>query len=101
VHGEPLRFVSCSQGVQRITRHFWRTGDLGQKPAVRPAKPQLAIGLSIDLVALLVHGAMMRATEHSEIRERRRASLSPVTNVMALAEADPAAWEATAAISVM
>jgi len=57
--------------------------------------------LSIELVALLVDGAVVAATEHGEIRERGGASLRPMTDVMPLAEADPAAREAAAAVSVM
>jgi len=55
-------------------------------PAVRATESQLAVGLSLDLVALLVDGAMMTTTEQGEIRERRGASVSPVADVMTLAE---------------
>ena len=75
--------------------------DLGQKPAVRAAEPKLSVRLSVELVALLVNGAVVPATEQGEIRERGGASLGPVTDVMALSEADPAAGEAAAAVSVM
>jgi len=47
---------------------------------------QLAVGPSLDLIALFVDGAMMPTTEHREIRERRGASVSPVADVMTLAE---------------
>jgi hypothetical protein len=59
---------------------------LGQRPAVWLTKSQLAAGLSLDLVALLVDGAMMTTTEEGEIRERGGASVSPVADVMTLAE---------------
>jgi len=48
-----------------------------------------------------VDGAVVPATEQSEIRGRGGAALRPVTDVMPLAEADPAAREAAAAVSVM
>ena len=44
---------------------------------------------------------MMPTTEHREIRERRGASVSPVADVMTLAEPSPAAWEAAAAIAML
>jgi hypothetical protein len=64
-------------------------------------EPKLAIGLSLELVALLVNGAVVPATEHGEIRERGGAALGPVTDVMALADSHPAARETAAAVSVM
>jgi hypothetical protein len=30
-------------------------------------KPQLAAGITLDLIALLVHGSVMAATQHREI----------------------------------
>ena len=55
--------------------------------AVRPLKSELAVGLSVHLVPLLVIRAVVPATEQGEIRERRRAAVCPVTDVMALTEA--------------
>ena len=75
--------------------------DLGQDLAVRAAESKLAIRLSIELVSLLMDGAMVAAAEQSEIRERGGAAVGPVTDVMALAEADAAAREAAAAVSVV
>ncbi len=75
--------------------------DLGQKPAVRAAEPKLSVRLSVELVALLVNGAVVPATEQGEIRERGGAPLCPVTDVMSLAEANPAPRKAAAAISMV
>ena len=83
---EPIPIVSRSQELHCIARYFRRTRDLGQKSAIRATEPKLAGGLSIDLVALLVNGAVVPPTEQGEIRERGRAPLSPVTDVMALSE---------------
>ena len=93
--------MSRSQDLHCIARYFRSTRHLGQKPAVWAAEPELAIGLSIDLEALFVNGAMVPAAEQGEIRERSRAPLCPVTNVMPLAEAPSAAREAAAAVSVV
>jgi hypothetical protein len=101
VQDQPLRIVSCSQAFHWIAEHFSGTRHLGQKPAVQATEPQLAVGPSIELVAFLVNGAVVSPTEQGEIRERGGASLSPVMDVMALAESHPAARKAAAAISVM
>ena len=101
MQNSPLRSVPRSQDFHGITGHVTRRRDLGQKLAVRTAEPQLAVGLSIDVEALLVNGAVVPATEQGEIRERSRAPLCPVTNVMALTEPEAAARETAAAVSVM
>jgi len=101
VQDKPLPIVSRSQDFHRIARYFRRTRDLAQKPAVRATEPQLAVGPSIELVAFLVNGAVVPATEQGEIRKRGGPSLGPVTDVMALAESHPAAREAAAAVSVV
>ena len=98
---KPFLIVLRSEGSHGIAGHPGRIRDLRQKPAVRPVEPKLAVGLSIDLIALLVDGAMVPPTEQSQIRERGRASPGPVTDVMALREPSPAAREATTAVSVI
>ena len=57
--------------------------------------------MSIDLITFLVHRAVMPATEHREVRERGRAALRPMAEMMPLAEADAAAREATALVPVV
>jgi len=98
---EPLRIVPRSQNLDRIAAQLRRTRNVGQRPAVRAPEPQLAVRLSVEVVALLVDSAVVPATEHSEIRERRGAPLCPVTDVMALAEPHATAREAAAAVSVV
>jgi len=101
VQDKPFRIVPRSQDSSGIAGHLRSTRDLRQKLAVRAAEAKLAVGLSIELVALLVNGAMVAATEQGQIRERGWAALRPVTDVMTLHEAAPAAREATAAVSVV
>jgi hypothetical protein len=48
-----------------------------------------------------VDGAVMLATQHREVRQSRRASVSPVADVMTLAEPQPTAREAASAIAMM
>jgi hypothetical protein len=50
------------------------------------------------VIALLVDGAVMPAAQQREVRQRRRAPMGPVMEVMPLAEADAAAGEAATPI---
>src|SRR5205814_6650634 len=63
----------------------WDGGTEARRPAVDQARSPL------------VDRAVVPATEHTEIRQRGGTALRPVTNVMALSEADPTAREAAAA----
>ena len=101
LYHKAFRVVTREQDFHGIAGHFRSSRDLRQQAAVRTAEPKVAIGLPIDLVPLLVNGAMVTTTEHGEVRERRRAALRPVTDVMSLAEADSAARKATTAVSVV
>jgi len=96
VEAEPLRVVPRPEGPHRIGGHRRRRRCLGQGPAVRPPKAEGAVGLSIDLVALLVDRAVVPAAEQGEVRERGRAALCPVADVMPLPDGEPAAREAAA-----
>jgi len=101
VQVKPVRFIPRSEDLHRIAAHLRRMRDLGQDLAVGAAETKLAIRLSIELVSLLMDGAMVAAAEQSEIRERGGVSLRPVTDVMSLAEPDPAAREAATVVSVV
>src|SRR5881296_2330386 len=101
VQVDPVCLVARTQRVHRIARYRGRRRDLGQDLTVRATEAKLAIRLSIELIAFFVNGAVMRATEQGEIRERGGASIGPVTDVMALAEANPAAREAAAAVAMV
>jgi hypothetical protein len=101
VEVQPLRVVPGSERLGRIRRHRRRRRNLEQGPAVGSPEPARAIGLSIDLVALLVDRAMVSSAEQREVRERSRAPLRPMADVMPLAEREPAAREAATAVSVM
>ena len=98
---KPHRIVPRSKNVHGIGRHFRRRRHLGQELTVRAAEPERAVDLTIELVALLVDGAVVPATEQSEIRERGGAALSPVTDVMALTDPDAAARKAAAAVAMV
>ena len=60
VHAEPLRVVLRPERLDRIRGHCRRGRDVGEQLAVRSPELQRAVGLSIDLIALLVHGAVCR-----------------------------------------
>jgi hypothetical protein len=83
---ESVPDVRGAQSLKRIGRHHRGRWDVGQHSPVRLPELQRAVGLSGDLIALFVHGAVMPATEQREIRERRRAPGRPMTEVMPLAE---------------
>ena len=101
MEAEPLRVVLRPEGPHRIGGHRGRRRHLGQGPAVRPPEPERAVGLPIDLVALLVNRAVVPATEQGEVRERGRAALRPVAEMMPLAEREPAAREAAGPVPVV
>jgi hypothetical protein len=98
---EPLRLVLCQEDLYRIGRHRVRWRHLGQRAAIWTAKLQLAVGPAFDLTAFLVDGTVVAATQQREVGQRRGSALGPVSDVMALAEADPAAWEAAAPVSIL
>ena len=98
---EILSTILRSQDVDRVGRCRQRARYFGQEPPIRTAEPQLTVVVAVDLVTLLVNGTMMPSTQHGQIRERSRAILGPVADVMALSESNPAARETTAPISVV
>ena len=67
VEAEPLRVVPRPEGLAGISGHRDRRRDIGQDPAVRSPERERAVGLSIDLVALLMDRAVVPATEESEV----------------------------------
>jgi hypothetical protein len=101
VEVESLCVVLRAERLDRIGGHRGRRRNVGDEPAIRAPELQCAVGLSIDLIALLVHRAVVPVTEQGEVRERGRVPVRPMADVMALAERDPAAREATALVAVM
>jgi hypothetical protein len=98
---EPLRVVPRSEDADGVGGDGSGRRDGGQEPAVRSPEAQLSVGLSTHLVALLVNGAVVAATEQCEIRQGGRASVRPVAEVMPLAERQPASWETAASVAVV
>jgi hypothetical protein len=72
-----------------------------QNSTVRTAEAKLAVRLAIDSIAFLVNRPMMPATQEGQVRKDSWASLSPVTNVMALSEPHVAPGKPTTTVSVM
>jgi len=101
VQVDPVCLVLCAQRVHGIARYRGRRRDLRQDLTVRATEAKLAIGLSSELIAFFVNGAVMPATEQGEIRKRGGSAIGPVTDVMTLAEANPAAREATGAVAMV
>jgi len=98
---ESQRVVLRPELLHRIGGHRGRRRDFGQGPAVRPHEPERAVGLPIDLVALLVDRAVVSATEQCQVRQRGRPPLRPVAKVMPLAEGKPAAREPAGPVPVV
>ena len=60
---EPLLRVLRPECRDRIGRHSSRSGHLRQRPTVWSPELERAVGPRDDLVAILVHRAVMAATE--------------------------------------
>src|SRR3989442_3889050 len=96
VQDDSVLLVARVDDSQGIRRQIGRPRNLRDDTAIGSPELKLAVQLAFDLVALLVDRAMVPTTEHGEVRERCRAAVGPVADVMALAEAHAAAREATA-----
>src|SRR2546422_61505 len=68
VESESMRGVPCPEGPRRIIGHRRRRRDLRQGPAVRPPEREPAVGLWLDVIALLVDRAVVATTEQREVR---------------------------------
>ena len=101
VQGKSRRLVSLAKDAHRIGRGLRRSRHLGQEQAARPAESKLAIRLSIELITLLVDGAVVAATQKREVRERGGAAVGPVLHVMALTERQSAARKAAASVAIL
>ncbi len=80
---------ACSGG-----RHLRERAAVGSPELERPVRP------ARDLVALLVHRAVMPAAEQREIRELRRAALRPVVEMMGLNDPHAAPGKAAGPVSM-
>ena len=98
---EPVRFVPGPERFQGISPQFGNRWHFGEELAVRTPEPEPALRQSLDLEALLVDRAVVPAAEHGEIRQRCRAAVGPVPDVMALAKSHPTARKATAPVTMM
>jgi len=96
-----MRDVELPQHVHRIASQHGGIGDIGDARAIWAMEYQHTVGLSFDLIALLMHRAVMPPTQHREVRQCRRAAARPVADVMPLADTHSTAWEATPAVSMV
>jgi hypothetical protein len=60
---DALRVMLRPERSHRIGGHRRRRRHLGKRSAVWPPEAERAAGLSLELISLLVHSAMMAATE--------------------------------------
>jgi hypothetical protein len=101
VQVKPLRLVPRSKDCHGINGHPGRRRHVGENSAIRAPEAKLPVRLPIELEALLMDGAVVAATEQGEVRERGGPPIGPVTDVMPLADADAAAREAAAPVSMV
>ena len=87
-------------GLSRSGGHVRRQRDVREYAPVRTAELQRAVGASRDPIPVFVHAAVVPPTEQCEIRQRRGAAGSPMSDVMALGDPHTAAREAAAVIPV-
>ena len=92
-----VSFAKHRRGFARYRRH---RRDLGDEASVGPAKAELSVGLSLYLKPFFVNRAVVPATQHRQIRQRRRTAVRPVPDVMTLPEPPAAAGEAAALIAM-
>src|SRR5262245_22491922 len=85
----------CRRSIRWDTRRRW---DRRQRTTVRPEELESAIVSSLDLKPLFVNGSMVAPTQQDEIGQRCGPTLSPMLNVVSLAEREITAWEAAAVI---
>jgi hypothetical protein len=62
---------------------------------------QVAVRPALDLVALLVDRAVVPTAQPGQVRQRRGATLGPVTNMMTLPEPYGATGEATVLVAML
>jgi len=101
IETKALRVVTRSERLDGITGHRNGHWHIRQWAAVRTPELERAVGPACDLEALLVHRAVMPATEQRQVRERRRAPVRPVAEMMPLAEMNTAAREAAAPVPMV
>jgi len=98
---KPKCLLPRAQDLDGIGLHRSRRRDHGHDAAIRPPEAQLAVGLSLDLIALFVDRAVVTAAEHGEIRQRGRPASGPVADVMPLTKRQSAARKAAAAVAML
>ena len=101
VNVKALRVVLRAENLDGVGGDRRRRWNCGQERAIRPPEAERPVGLSIDLISLLVNRAVVATTEQGEIRQSSGAAVSPVADVMPLTESYPAARKAAASIAVV
>jgi len=94
-------FVSRSQHIYRITLQRKRRRHIRERPAIRTPELKRPVRLTLDPVALLVHGPVVPSTQKREIRERSGPTSSPVPEMMPLTEGHATAREAATTVPML
>jgi hypothetical protein len=101
VDAKALGVVTRPEFRDRIHDHLGCQRRLGQRAAVRPPELERPVGPARHLKTLLVHRAVMPAAEQREIREGRGPAMGPVMEVMPLSDANAAARQPAAPVSML
>ena len=100
IEPKALRGVTGPEQGNGIRVASWRRRHLGERAAVRLPELERAVWPARDLVALLVYRAVMPTTKQSQIRERCRAALRPVVEMMGLNDPHSAPGKAAGPVSM-
>ena len=100
VHPQSLLLTLRAKVLHGILGHRGRRRDVGDRLSIRPPEPQLAVRVTIDLEAFIVHGAMVAAAQQHQVRERRGVTVRPVMDVVTLPKTHATPREAAAAVAV-
>jgi hypothetical protein len=60
--------MACVKALDGIGGHWYLRRDVGKEPATGSPEPELAVGEPLDVISLLVHRAVMPATEGRIVR---------------------------------
>jgi len=101
VDSQALRVVTRAEGRNGVLGDRCRRRYVGKRASVRPPELERPVGQPRNLITLLVHRSVMPAAEQREVRERGRAPVRPVAEMMPLGEAQAASREAAALVPMV
>src|SRR5206468_9491519 len=92
---------SRSQHIYRITMQRGRRRNIRKRPTIRSSEQERTARLTLDSIALLVHGPVVPPAQKREIRERSGPTSSPVPEMMPLTEGHATPREAATPVPML